>query len=244
MLSLPSVTLWCYATVFHQATAHALKKSLEAAQFAKVIVFTDQPNFFKHVRFSGLRCGTDWEFIDVPHYGQGDLAVQTASRRGVDMVSVWMLTELPKYAPRFTEHALGIQWDGFIVNAPAWKDEWLKYDYVGAAWPDGVVGNNGFWLTSRRLFEEIGKLNVPPIGPACHPYDVRLSYEHCPPSRYYLRLPHGSTGFRGLLEAAGMKWAPKDVADQFSMEEREYAGSFGFHGVKTLASVARLGLFH
>lgn len=240
MLDLPSVSLWCYATVFHKATYQALCRCVRKAFFAKIIVFTDQPREFASLD----QCMTPVEIVKVPHFGAGDPSVETQVRRGADMVSVWMLTELPKYSSLFTEHALSIQWDSFIVNAEAWSSLWLKYDYIGAAWPDGVVGNNGFWLHSRRLIDAIGKLNLPKIPQACHPYDVRLSYEDCPPHPYYIRLPHGNTGLRGILEREhGMVWAPKEVADQFSVENREYKGSFGFHGVKTLASVARQGFY-
>jgi hypothetical protein len=50
------------------------------------------------------------------------------------------------------------------------------------------------------------------------------------------------SGFRQRLESAGMKWASKEIADLFSVEDREYAGSFGFHGQKTLCSIVRQGL--
>ena len=235
MIDLSTVTLWCYATVFHKATFQALCRCWKHANFAKVIVFTDKPDEFVSFDF-------DIQTIPVVHYGSGDPAVDTNMRRGADQVSVWMLTELPKYAHLFSEHALGIQWDSWIVNPDAWRPEWLQYDYIGAAWGDGVVGNTGFWLHSRRMLESIGKLKLPAIPQACHPYDVRLSYERCPPNPFYLRWPEGHTGFRGLLERDGMKWAPREIADQFSVENQEYRGSFGFHGTRSLCSVVRQGL--
>lgn len=238
MPDLSKVTLWAYATVFHKATAQALIRCLNKVRFDSVVIFTDQKEYFDPLPWT-----PEPTIIKVPHYGAGDPTVETQVRRGADQVSVWMLTQLPQYAHLFSEHMLGIQWDSFIVNPDAWRPEWLQYDYIGAAWPDGVVGNTGFWLSSRRMIEAIGSLKLPAIPQACHPYDVRLSYEHCPPHPYYLRFPGGHTGFRGLLEKQGMKWAPREEADKFSVENQEYRGSFGFHGVKTLASVARQGLY-
>ena len=243
MLNLSNVTLWAYATVFHKATAQALIRCLKQARFCNVVIFTDDRREFVKLPVVDLDGAfIPCQFVDVKHYGAGDPAVDTNMRRGADQVSVWMLTELPKYAHLFSEHALGIQWDAWIVNPDAWRPEWLNYDYIGAAWGDGVVGNTGFWLTSRKLFEAIGRLKLPPIPQACHPFDVRLSYTNCPLQQSYLKFPGGYTGFRGLLEADGMRWAPKDVADQFSVENQEYRGGFGFHGTRSLCSVVRQGL--
>ena len=50
-----------------------------------------------------------------------------------------------------TEHALIIQHDGFVLNAGAWTDDFLKYDYIGAPWPNRRVGNGGFSLRSKKL---------------------------------------------------------------------------------------------
>ncbi len=33
-----------------------------------------------------------------------------------------------------TPFALVIQYDGFILNPDAWRDEFLDYDYIGAPW--------------------------------------------------------------------------------------------------------------
>jgi hypothetical protein len=43
--------------------------------------------------------------------------------------------------------------DGFAVNSEAWTSEFLNYDYIGARWGDGIVGNGGFCLRSRKLYD-------------------------------------------------------------------------------------------
>jgi len=35
-----------------------------------------------------------------------------------------------------TSHCLIVQSDSFVVNSNLWKDEFLKYDYIGGPWPN------------------------------------------------------------------------------------------------------------
>src|SRR4051794_4803519 len=60
--------------------------------------------------------------------------------------SRFMLRELADHIT--TNHALCIQWDGFVVNGSGWDQRFLDYDYIGAVWPhfsNGQnVGNGGF----------------------------------------------------------------------------------------------------
>jgi hypothetical protein len=241
MLKLPNVTLWAYATVFVPGTVDAINRCLSKCFFGGgVVIFGDKyEDWFGNTERQSIK------FVKVEHYGSGAPDVDTALRRGADWANVWIMTELPKHADLFTEYQLGIQWDSWIMNPAAWTDEFLKYDYVGSAWADGVVGNNGFWLTSQKLLKAMRELNLPPIPQACHPSDVRLSYTNCPREGrfHYLRWPEGHDGYRGLLEKSGVKFAPKEIADRFSVENKEYTDSFGFHGVKTMCSVIRQGLF-
>lgn len=242
MLELPSVTLYAYATVFVPGTIHALNQCLKHARFGRVIIFShDYGPFFD----GGLILGPQTKFVHVPHFGAGDPEVTTLLRNGADQANVWIMTELPKHADLFTEHQIGIQWDGFIVNPAAWNPDFLRFDYIGAAWDNEVVGNNGFWLTSKKLLKAMADLKLPPIPQACHPSDIRLSYTNCPRDgrMNYLRWPDGHDGYRGLLENAGCRWAPKALADRFSVENKQYTDSFGFHGLKTMHSVIQKGLF-
>ena len=58
-----------------------------------------------------------------------------------------------------------IQWDGYVINGPAWTNEFLDYDYIGARWwfrkHDRNVGNGGFSLRSRRLLEALQDAAIP-----------------------------------------------------------------------------------
>jgi len=121
-----------------------------------------------------------------------------------------------------TSHVLIIHPDGFIQNPDAWDDDWLQYDYIGAVWDfhnKYMVGNGGFSLRSKKLLEIISNLDLEGINP--HPEDDLI----CRRMRNWLENEHG------------IKFAPVEVAKQFSIEgyglKREFCrwnGEFGFHG--------------
>lgn len=134
--------------------------------------------------------------------------------------SRFMIKDLHKHFK--TSHVLTIHTDGYIVNANAWKDSWLQYDYIGATWgyKDNMnVGNGGFSLRSKRLCEILAKDDH--ISDL-HPEDDRI----CRMYRPYLEKKYG------------IRFAPEDVANEFSIEAygahvwpsgNHYTGQFGFH---------------
>ena len=67
--------------------------------------------------------------------------------------SAFVLKSLARHID--TPFVLLIQWDGYVVNPAAWREEFLACDYIGAKWfwhSDGMrVGNGGFSLRSRKL---------------------------------------------------------------------------------------------
>ena len=126
-------------------------------------------------------------------------------------------------------HVLIIQYDSYILNADLWREEWLKYDYIGAPWSwqkssyvtdygEHVrVGNGGFSLRSKKLLEIPKKLGLK--------LESRMGYFNedgnlC----VYAR--------KKLLEQ-GIKYAPVEVAARFSYEnevpENKGIKTFGFH---------------
>jgi hypothetical protein len=137
-----------------------------------------------------------------------------------------------------TEYMLMIHPDGFVINPEKWEDEFLKWDYVGAAWPlrenayidpfgnHQRVGNGGFTLRSRKVLE------VPHIEEI--PFEVNQG-------TFYKHMNAGSYNEDGnicvhnrhLFEKHGVKFAPVEVAVRFSQELQvpESTGiiPFGFH---------------
>lgn len=114
-----------------------------------------------------------------------------------------------------TSHCLIVQWDGHVVDPSRWNPQFLEHDYVGASWPqfgDGHdVGNGGFSLRSRRLLEVCRE---PQFTPS-HPEDVAIGRRNRP-----------------WLEAQGLRFASRELADTFSAERASsLETAFGFHGV-------------
>ncbi len=130
-----------------------------------------------------------------------------------DAYSDFILRNLGDYIA--TIHCLVIQWDGHVIDAGRWMPEFLDYDYVGASWPqfsDGHdVGNGGFSLRSRALLEAIRNRGFKPS----HPEDLAIGRHN-----------------RDWLEAQGLRFAPRELADTFAAERAgNPATSFGYHGV-------------
>jgi hypothetical protein len=120
-----------------------------------------------------------------------------------------------------------IQWDGYVVNASAWDDHFLDFDYIGAVWQDQKegfrVGNGGFSLRSKKL---LTLLQQPDMN-VSHPEDLEIC-----------------TKLRGKLEAQGIRFADEDTASRFSYEEFGWEKTtFGFHGIYNFNRVLQPGEF-
>lgn len=127
--------------------------------------------------------------------------------------SRFIIKELYKYFD--TDFVLVTQHDGWVLDADAWDDEFLEYDYIGAPWlyPEGNnMGNGGFSLRLKKLCQALAVDDF--IIPS-NPEDDCI----CRMYRPYLE------------EKYGIKFAPEDLADKFSFELREpVVSTFGFHG--------------
>lgn len=136
--------------------------------------------------------------------------------------SLWLL----KNAARFveTDFALFVQHDGFVVNQDRFLPEFLDYDYIGAPWPKHFIqnrgrriGNGGFSLRSKKLLDLCATMDFSSAKDDAEDFMVCVE-------------------FRDELEAAGMKFAPLELAAKFSLENKiedfDNFGirTFGFHG--------------
>lgn len=195
---LPQVTLCAVDARSPGLAAEALQRSLKQVGFGRAVLFTHD--------FEGRPAGI--EVVDV-----GPI------RSGAEY-SDFVLRRLPALVD--TDHVLVTQWDGFVIDAAAWSDEFLRHDYIGAVWADppaaGLVGNGGFSLRSRRLL----RAGLDPRIVQTHPEDLVLAQQH-----------------RGLLEREhGISFAPPVLARRFAYEnEAPRTSTFGFHGPKNLAAV-------
>ncbi len=112
-----------------------------------------------------------------------------------------------------SEFAMSVHEDGFPIDFCLWQHEFLNYDYIGAPWLDGTVGNGGFNIESRKMLRS--KLELEVTAEEL----VEASDTHICVKR------------RKELEAKGIRFAPKDLALEFSTETTGHdRKSFGFHG--------------
>lgn len=124
----------------------------------------------------------------------------------------FIIKELAAYFD--TEYCLIVQWDGIILNGQLWSDDFLKFDYIGAAWLDGECGNGGFSIRSKRLMDIVANDDFIEITT---PEDVCL----CQLYKRYLQNKYNIT------------YAPKEVCDRFSFElnppKNHTFGKHAFH---------------
>jgi hypothetical protein len=154
-----------------------------------------------------------------------------------------------------TDFTIVVQWDGFAVNADAWDPRFLRYDYAGACWlwmwgggrfshwRGPIVGNGGFSLRSRRLFDALLKLDMkwridewrqdPRLGRQEFFVTGSDSQKYLPEDVII------SLWYRKMLEADfGIRFCPPRLANKFSVEtvgrftQRWLGRSFGFHGAE------------
>ena len=122
-----------------------------------------------------------------------------------------------------TEFCLVVQDDGWVLDGNNWKEDYYNYDYIGGITHAGLVGdtlhlgftwvdkkdpvlvlNGGFSLRSKRFLEAGNKHGIAQMySTEIHVWneDIQLS---C------LR--------RKVFEDLGYKYAPNEVAKEFSME--------------------------
>jgi len=199
-LPLAQVTLCAVDTRTPALAALSLQRSMSGIDFGRVVLFTE--------RWTPSQPLPGIELVQIP-----------TLRSGADY-SQFVLRELPAHV--HTPHVLVTQWDGFVLDAAAWTDEFLRYDYVGAVWPDEpaaqAVGNGGFSLRSRRLLA---------AG-----LDTRITETH-PEDKVLCR------DYRSLLaNVHGVRFAPVELARRFAFENEAPQGlQFGFHGPYNLPRV-------
>lgn len=203
-IKLNNVTLVAVSSVQLEKTIKAFEYSMKNIEYAKAILIShEKPE----------RLPLDIDFV------------KCEKICSLDSYSKFMLFNLTQHID--TEFALIIQHDGYVVRPHKWNDEFLKYDYIGAPWPYGahftkdgtpvLVGNGGFCLRSKKVLDIFNKLNLPfsDNGTGYFNEDgVICNY------------------FRKELEQAGIIFAPTEIAQKFSLEDKSFKKSikpFGFH---------------
>jgi hypothetical protein len=204
-INLPNITLVAVACVRVQETIKAIEKSCSSINFGSVKLITHEEirsKLFETILINKL---------DYEQYNK------------------FVVYELHKYID--TEFALIIQDDGFVTGPYQWRDEFFKYDYIGAPWPLPTdtfsyrdpfgnlirVGNGGFSLRSKKL------LSLP----------TELNLEWKSYFGFFNEDGFFTCHNRHLFEKEGCVFAPIEVAKYFSHEspipETNGITPFGFH---------------
>jgi len=188
----PHTTLACVDTANHALAAHALRRTLEQCAFERALFFTDIDMHVESVE-----------------------TVRIAPIRSLEDYSRFIVKELDRHVA--SDYALVVQWDGYVLDGARWSAEFQRFDYVGAPWQGGGVGNGGFSLRSKRLLRALRDPAVADLTPE----DVAICRTYRPM----------------LEERHGIRFAPAEAAARFSFETLPPpAPTFGFHGVHHLAA--------
>jgi hypothetical protein len=201
-LSLPNVTLVCISCKADlELSSMAVNDCMEVAEFGDVILFSDAAWKLPNTRY-----------VECP----------PLTNVGAAATALWYA--LPAYIK--TSHFLAVQWDSWIINPDLWTPRFAEYDYIGAPWSGGTVGNGGFSLRSTKLAKHVAR------NPDKYPGDSGGEVFASPHVGYSedwtLSVTH-----RAALEADGFKWADAALAAKFSYElvtPDDFRSSFGFHG--------------
>ena len=209
-LKLPNVTLLAATSSEMDEAQVSMRISLQNIEFgaAKLLCTTAPKQKYP-----------DIEYVSIPPLNS------------VDDYNEIIFQDLHKYFE--TSHCLIVQSDSFVVNANLWKEEFLKFDYIGAPWSNKIqinpnlvlhldkntVGNGGFSLRSHKLAETSAKINFNSLKFPLKSEDIIICH--------YL--------YKEMLNN-GIRFAPPELAAQFSMENvnhlygQDVNSVFGFHG--------------
>ena len=186
-IDLNNVSLVCVENRAPELAIFVMQKCIAAADFKECLLLGSRPN-------------------ELPE-GINHVAIEPIN--DIKDYSDFMIRRLGDYI--HGDYVLIVQWDGFITHPECWTPDFLNVDYIGAPWPDGIVGNSGFSIRSRRLIDALKKL------------DHEITY----PCDFYISIWH-----RAELESQhGIVFAPRELAQKFSFERSiPETPTFGFHG--------------
>ena len=221
-----TLSIACIDTLHYDRTLRALKSTLSCTPASRVYWLSDRPCP------ENLPVPVDW--IRIRRF---DPATQIYNH----WYSYSCLRVLPAVVN--TEFNIIIHWDGLAVNADAWTDEFFDYDYIGAPWlwwpPGENVGNGGFTLRSRRLYNALIDWEPSYMVSDWPRIDPRFLYQDRSGHQTFCEDNLLAGPYRKYLEANyGLRWAPIDLAHRFSIEGSEswsspwFKRSLGFHGVE------------
>lgn len=200
MKNRPTVGLVIVDTESYALANNAIQHCVNAYPFDSVTVFTDQISYWPQ-----------YKTVEIPKI------------KSIEDYNRIILQDIGRHTD--TDFILVIQFDGFILNASAFSEQYFDYDYIGAVWPnyeDRKVGNGGFSWRSRKLVQAVSQIEY--LRAAGEAEDLFICRT-----------------MRGVLERDhGCRFAGETVANQFSHEIMPATEpTFGFHGIFHLPQVYR-----
>lgn len=231
-LQLPDVTVFsfCWGTEHVEKSLRAMLIAMDQVDFKRSVLITDS---------SKTDLSLFGQAIDRHNIKVCDMSVDLNDNMSNDDANrigfcESFVQQTNKYI--FDDFCLNIQHDSTIIDIEKWDNRFLDYDYIGAPWPmhiiqasdmvagrieeiPNVVGNGGFSLRTRAFVEESAK----------------LGWEHKNEDLNICVFNYDT------MTSAGIKFAPPELAAQFSKEHPTPFGnfnrnmlfsynSFGFHG--------------
>ena len=239
-----SLSITCVDTLNYEKSLHALKRTIETLK--------------KKTSVTKIYWYSDKVIVDYI-YGVPVTHIPIESMNGQNDYSHITLKVIPEVCD--CDYDLIVQWDGYAVNPEAWTDDFFNYDYIGATWDDGLVGNGGFSWRSKKLYDAMSSV------------DIKSKYEQFDKSIIDTTTYHGQPSYAGedksgkfvpedviiarlyrqqLEDEFAIKYAPYEIADRFSVENHSYISpwtgkphpwigtSLGFHGKYGILSLYNL----
>ena len=231
-LHLPDITIFtfCWGTEHVQKSIRAMLIAMDQINFKKSAIITDSTKTDLSLLDDVIN-KHNIEVYDMKADLNDNLKNDDTNRQGFNSL---FLEQVEKYM--VDDFCLNVQHDSTVISTQRWKNEFLNYDYIAAPWPMHIiqssdmvagriqnirntVGNGGFSLRTRKYVEESAKLEWlhknEDLNTCIFNYDQMID--------------------------KGIKFAPKELACEFSVEHplpykdynRDFLftyNSFGFHG--------------
>ena len=164
----------------------------------------------KHINAKEIILFSDRNFFPESKFVNIKKSISVFDYSDIILKHLWLYLE--------TDYALIIQWDGMAIDKNYWTSDFYKYDYIGAPWNDQPgynIGNGGFSFRSKKLIHALRDTKITLGQQSGELEDIAICKE-----------------FRNYLEETyDIKYAPYNVAKNFSFELDFTNNTFGFHGI-------------
>lgn len=193
-LVLSNVTLAAMTSVNLYETIRAMEYSMRGIDFGDVVLITHRKPLTlpKGIRYS-----------------------HTSKLNDIDKFNYKMVYELGEHI--HTEFALIVHADGFVVHPESWRDEFLDYDYIGSPWP--LPQNDYAYRDSKGEIVRVGNsVSIRSKRLLDFPGQAGLPWEKMAEDDNYNEDTFLCCKYKNVIEEAGMRFAPIEVAKYFGHE--------------------------